>query len=105
MRMPKWTGFTPSAVATGSRMGARIVQLEMLSMNMPTISRNTFIMSSTTILLLLRPRMKAESVSGTCSSVITYAKLVDMPTIKDVAPAMMTVSFMQSTNSFQRISL
>ena len=48
-----------------------MVQLEMLSMNIPTTSRNTFISSRMMILLSLMPRMKADRVSGTCSSVMT----------------------------------
>ncbi|MBA7617398.1 hypothetical protein ES703_24712 [subsurface metagenome] len=51
MTMPKWMGFIPSWTTTGRKMGVKINTAGVISMNVPTMSRNTLMISRMTILL------------------------------------------------------
>ena len=52
MIMPNWTKFTSNAINSGIRMGVRIVMAEVVSMNIPTTSRNILTMISSWVLLV-----------------------------------------------------
>ena len=51
MMTPNWIGFTPMFVAIGNRIGVRIRIAGVVSMTIPTMSRNAFIMNRIIILL------------------------------------------------------
>ena len=77
--IPKWMGFTPSLVTIGSRMGVRIMMAALVSMKVPTIKSSTLMRSSTSILLLVSPRMASAIMTGTWVMVRMRPKPVDMP--------------------------
>jgi len=51
--IPKWIVFIPSAVHTGRKIGVKIRQAGVISMNVPTTRRMTLIRRKMTYLLLL----------------------------------------------------
>ena len=86
--MPKCTGLMPKAVTSGTRIGARMMIADMVSMKVPTRIRNTLIHSRITSGLVDTPDMAAEICWGMVSRVITLASSAEQATTIISAPEM-----------------
>lgn len=70
----KCSGFTPTAVAKGSKSGTRTIIAELASKKHPAISRSMFISRRTIILLLVAELTKLTRAAGTPWLTIMYEK-------------------------------
>lgn len=83
---PNKIGSIPNANATGKRIGVRIIIDEMVSMNMPTKSKNRFITNSTTIGLSENAVSQLARSTGIRSIVIKRPNVVAMITRTNTVP-------------------
>ena len=66
--MPKCIGSIPSIAARGASIGAEIMMMALLSMNIPAISNVTFTKSNIKYLLDVRASIALKTAPGTCSA-------------------------------------
>src|SRR5690625_3103708 len=82
---PKWTGSIPIEVTTGSNIGVKITIDEIVSINIPTISRNILMIKMITSGLSDTPTIKSATITGILSFVIKKANDIENPIIITVA--------------------
>ena len=90
--IPKWIVFIPSAVHTGRKIGVKIRQAGVISMNVPTTRRMTLIRRKMTYLLLLIARSPADTIAGIFVNAITHDMILDTPIRKMMIPVISALS-------------
>ena len=92
---PKWTGSTPNSVTIGRKIGTKMRIAGVGSMNVPTSSRMTIMMTSTKVPLSVNPRTRSEMRSGIRAKDMTNDSAVETATssmtIAVVRPASMRI--------------
>lgn len=76
----KWMGSTSTAKATFNRIGNKISSAAMVSIKVPTTISNRLMSSSTTYLLVVKPKISADMVCGICSVIKINPKRLAKPT-------------------------
>ena len=84
MITPNWIGSIPMASTIGRRIGVRIRIAGVVSMTIPTISRNMLMISRIATGLWKLFRINSLTVCGTCIRVRTLEKAVDAARIKRI---------------------
>src|SRR5699024_12124862 len=102
---PKWTGSMPTEVTTGSRIGVKMINAEIVSMNMPTIKSRMMMMTSMKIGFEVRFINPSAIVFGICSSVMKNANDTEKLMMIIVVALMSMVSMKESYMPFQSSSL
>ena len=92
MTIPKWIGWIPTASTIGSRIGVRIRIAGVVSITIPTISKNTLSTRSKTILFVKCARIHALISCGTCISVSTLENAMDAARIKRIGAYVLIAS-------------
>src|SRR5699024_5057172 len=67
---PKWTGSIPIEDTTGSNIGVKITIAEIVSINIPTISKNILMIKIITSGLFDTYKIKSDKITGILSFVI-----------------------------------
>ena len=91
---PKWIGSIPIAVTIGSKIGVKIRIAGVVSITIPTISKNTLITSKITILLWKLLKIHALIVCGTRINVNTLENAIDAAKINRIGAYVLTPSTM-----------
>lgn len=81
---PKWIGSIPIAVTIGNKIGVKIRIAGVVSITIPTISKNALITSKITILLWKLLKIHALIVCGTLISVNTLENAIDAAKINRI---------------------
>ena len=94
MITPNWIGSMPIASMIGKSIGVRIKMAGVVSITIPTISKNKLITRSIITGLLKLFKIKALTVCGTCIRVSTREKAVDAARIKRIGVKVLMASIM-----------
>ena len=90
--IPKWIVVIPSAVHTGRKIGVKIRQAGVISINVPTIRRIILIRNKITNLLLLTESSAVDTSSGILVNAITHDMMLDTPIRKMMIPVISALS-------------
>ena len=90
--IPKWIVVIPSAVHTGRKIGVKIRQAGVISINVPTIRRIILIRNKITNLLLLTESSAVDTSSGIFVNAITHDMMLDTPIRKMMIPVISALS-------------
>ena len=91
--IPKWIVVIPSAVHTGRKIGVKIRQAGVISINVPTTSKIMLIRKKMTYLLLLIDNNAEDTNVGILVNAITHDMMLDTPIRKMMIPVISALSF------------
>ncbi|CUN62179.1 Uncharacterised protein [Hungatella hathewayi] len=90
--MPKCTVFIPSFWQIGRKIGVKIRQAGVISMNVPIISRRILMINRITYRLLLMLNMASETAVGIPVKAITQLMMLETPIKKMMIPVISALS-------------
>ena len=91
--IPKWIVFIPSAEQIGRKIGVKIRQAGVISINVPTTSKMMLIRKKMTYLLLLIDNNAEDTNVGIFVNAITHDMMLDTPIRKMMIPVISALSF------------
>ena len=90
--MPKCTVFIPKAWQMGRKIGVKIRQAGVISMNVPIIRSRILMIKRITYRLLLIPSMASDTAEGMPVNAMTQLMMLDTPIRKMMIPVISALS-------------